>query len=170
MKKIFPGLLCLVFLNACAPIVDIENERIGIRLTSDVEWLQAVQAKDVERTLSFFTDDASMLYPNAPIATGKEAMRALLAREFAAPRSALSWRTSQIELSRRADLAYSRGTWEFTLTDPTGKPVTDRGKFVVVWKKQEDGKWKVVADIANSDLPPRVETAIWTPEQPPPAP
>ena len=32
-------------------------------------------------------------------------------------------------------------------------PVADRGKFVEVWKKQADGKWKVVADIFNSDLP-----------------
>ena len=30
-----------------------------------------------------------------------------------------------------------------------------RGKYVIVWKKQEDGQWKVVADIANPDAPPR---------------
>jgi ketosteroid isomerase-like protein len=31
--------------------------------------------------------------------------------------------------------------------------VNDRGKFVVVWKKQTDGAWMIVADIWNSDLP-----------------
>ena len=29
----------------------------------------------------------------------------------------------------------------------------DRGKYLEVWKKQADGKWKVVADMFNSDLP-----------------
>ena len=36
---------------------------------------------------------------------------------------------------------------------PKGKPVADRGKYVTIWRKQPDGKWKVVADILNSDLP-----------------
>jgi len=29
----------------------------------------------------------------------------------------------------------------------------DKGKYVTVYRKQPDGKWKVVADIFNSDLP-----------------
>ena len=40
-----------------------------------------------------------------------------------------------------------------TLKDSQGKPVTDHGKLVEVWKKQADGKWKSVVDIFNSDLP-----------------
>jgi ketosteroid isomerase-like protein len=40
-----------------------------------------------------------------------------------------------------------------TTPDPAGKPVTDRGKYVTIWKKQADGSWKVIADIFNSDLP-----------------
>jgi ketosteroid isomerase-like protein len=39
------------------------------------------------------------------------------------------------------------------VNDAQGKPVTDNGKFVEVWKKQSDGKWKCVADTYNSDLP-----------------
>jgi ketosteroid isomerase-like protein len=31
--------------------------------------------------------------------------------------------------------------------------VNDTGKFLEVWKKQADGKWKCVADTYNSDLP-----------------
>jgi ketosteroid isomerase-like protein len=39
------------------------------------------------------------------------------------------------------------------MKDPQGNPVADHGKFVEVWKKQADGKWKVVEDIFNSDVP-----------------
>ena len=41
-----------------------------------------------------------------------------------------------------------------TMTDPKAKkPVTDKGKYVTVYKKQADGSWKAVADIMNSDMP-----------------
>ena len=40
------------------------------------------------------------------------------------------------------------------MTNPkTKKPVTDKGKYVTVYKKQADGSWKAVADILNSDMP-----------------
>ena len=33
------------------------------------------------------------------------------------------------------------------------KPVTDRGKYLTVFKKQAAGTWKAVEDMINSDLP-----------------
>ncbi len=36
---------------------------------------------------------------------------------------------------------------------PDGTLQEDRGKAVLVWKKQADENWKAVADIFNSDLP-----------------
>jgi ketosteroid isomerase-like protein len=43
------------------------------------------------------------------------------------------------------------------VNDAAGNPVTVRGKWVGVWKKQADGQWKLVADIGNSDGPPASE-------------
>jgi ketosteroid isomerase-like protein len=41
-----------------------------------------------------------------------------------------------------------------TTTDPkTKKPVTDKGKYAEVYKKQADGSWKAVADMDSSDTP-----------------
>jgi ketosteroid isomerase-like protein len=46
------------------------------------------------------------------------------------------------------------GTYSMTTSAPKGKkPVTDKGKYVTVFRKQADGTWKVVADVTNSDLP-----------------
>jgi len=59
-----------------------------------------------------------------------------------------------VEVARSSDLAYLMGVYQLTMKDPQGKPVMDQGKLVEVWKKQADGKWKTVADIFNSDLPP----------------
>jgi uncharacterized protein (TIGR02246 family) len=120
---------------------------------ADAAWSKAAAAKDVEGYLSFYAEDAVSLPPNAPMLTGKESMRKDLSEAMASPGFALSWQASKVEASRGGDLAYSMGTYEGTMNDAKGKLVTERGKYVTVWKKQSDGTWKVVVDIYNSDLP-----------------
>ena len=44
---------------------------------AESEWWGVTVAKNLERTVAFYADDASMFPPNAPIATGKEAIRAV---------------------------------------------------------------------------------------------
>jgi len=58
-----------------------------------------------------------------------------------------------VEASRSGDFAYDIGTYQLTMNDPQGKPMSERGKYTVVWKKQADGSWKAVADMFSSDLP-----------------
>jgi len=125
---------------------------------ADAAWSKAAAAKDVEAYVGFFAEDALVLPPNAPMQTGQESIRKALSEEMARPGFALSWQASKAEASRSGDMAYTVGTCQFTVNDPKGKPVTDRGKYVTVWKKQLDGKWKVAVDIYNSD-PPAPEAA-----------
>ena len=119
----------------------------------DEEMLKAAASKDLERILFFFSEDASMFPPNAPIASGKEAIRAVWSQMFANPGLPVTWQTVKVEVSRSGDLGYLHGTYELSMSDPKGKTQTDRGKWVSVVKKLPDGSWKVVADIFNSDLP-----------------
>ncbi len=104
--------------------------------------------------MSFYDEGASLFVPSALIVTGKEEIRKAWVKWFAAPGFALAPKITKVEVARSGDLAYVRGTYEATATDPNGAPVTDRGKFVVIWKKQAEGAWKVSADIWNSDLAP----------------
>ncbi len=63
----------------------------------------------------------------------------------------VSFATTQVEVARSGDIAYETGTYALTSTDKKGKATTSKGKYVVVWKKQPDGKWKAAADIWNPD-------------------
>ena len=118
----------------------------------DAQWSKTAGARDVDGTVSYYTGDASMLPPNASIATGKASIRAAWAA-FLVPGTAVSWEANKVEVARSSDLAYTLGDYQSTMKDAQGKLVMDRGKYVEAWKKQADGKWKVVADIFNSDLP-----------------
>jgi ketosteroid isomerase-like protein len=143
----------LVGLQALSAQTDTRaaDER-AIRET-DLAWAKAGTAKDLERTLSFLADDATEMAPNTPAATGKAALRKVWGDMFATPGFAMSWQPTKVEVSRGGDLGYSIGTYQHSMNDRTGKLVTDRGKYVTVWKKQTDGRWKAIVDAINSDLP-----------------
>src|SRR5881397_2520025 len=119
----------------------------------DAKWSAAAGAKDVDKTVSYYAADAIVMPPNASSATTKEAIRSAWKEMLTTPGAAISWKATKVEVAKAGDLAYVSGTYEETMTDASGKPVKDRGKYVEVWEKQADGTWKVVADIWNSDLP-----------------
>ena len=154
MKKLFLVLATVLVLtaNGCAPQVDVEAEAAAIRAAED-EALEIAQAKDAERWASVYANDARVFPPNALLVTGKEAIRTLFAELFASPGFEIDWEVTQVEVSRAGDLGYVVGTYEIMVDDAEGNPVTDRGKWIAIWKKQADGTWKCIEDIWNTDLP-----------------
>jgi uncharacterized protein (TIGR02246 family) len=114
-------------------------------------WSQAAGAKDLNQCVSFYADDASLLPLNAPIATGKDQIRAVWSQIMSNPDYDFSWRPTKIEVAQSVDLAYEMGTFDLTVADQAGTSSASRGKYVIVWKKQATGEWKVAADIFNTD-------------------
>jgi len=51
------------------------------------------------------------------------------------------------------DLAYEIGTFTAVFG-----AAADTGKYVTVWKRQDNGKWMIVVDIFNTSLPPTLMT------------
>jgi len=116
----------------------------------DDEWSRAVGAKDVEKTMSYYTDDALMMPPNIPALSGKQSIRTLWQSLLEAQGFGGGWKATKVEVS--GNLSYVTGTYEMTETDDSGKPMTDKGTYLKVWKKQADGSWKCVADMFSSEL------------------
>jgi uncharacterized protein (TIGR02246 family) len=119
----------------------------------DAQWSAAAATKDLDKTVSFYSDDAIVMPPNASAARTKEAIRSAWKEVLTSPGAAVSWQATKVEVAKSGDLACVSGTYEETTTDASGKPVKDRGKYVEVWEKHADGKWKCGTDIWNSDLP-----------------
>ncbi len=125
----------------------------------DMKWAQAAAAKNLEETVSYYDDDASLLPPNSSIQAGKAAVHATWTGLLGSVDS-IAWQPNKIEVSRSSDLAYVIGVYQMKSKNAQGKTMDDHGKYVEVWKKQSNGSWKVVADIFNSDLlPPTPEPA-----------
>jgi uncharacterized protein (TIGR02246 family) len=154
-KPVFCGCLALLLLTVACQQAPPDTQAVDQSAIKDLEaqWSKAAAAKNPDDTVSYYADDASMLAPNMPIATGKQAIRAVWAQFMGNPGFSVSWQSSNVDVSRSGDFAYDIGTYQLTMSDPQGKPMSDRGKYMVVWKRQADGKWKAVADMFSSDLP-----------------
>jgi uncharacterized protein (TIGR02246 family) len=118
----------------------------------DAQWSKAAEAKDLDKTVSYYSKDAIVLPPNGPAANTKEAIRKVWGDMLAVIVNG-SWKATSVEVAKSGDMAYLSGTYEFTTKDTSGNQVNDRGKYLAVFEKQADGKWKCGADIWNSDLP-----------------
>jgi ketosteroid isomerase-like protein len=148
------GLLIVAALVAArAPQAKDERNADEDRIRKlDAEWSKTAGTLDVDKTVAYYSDDASVLPPNEKVANGKVAISALWAG-LLAPGTSISWEVTKLEVARSGDLAYLTGVYHLSMKGPDGKPIDDVGKMVEVWKKQPDNQWKVVADIFNSDLP-----------------
>lgn len=138
--------------NQGAPTDTRAADERAIR-AADAAGLKAAQAKDVNGAITNYADDASWLPPNAPIAKGKDAIRAGWAALLGSPGLTIDWQITKLEVAHSGDLAYTLYAYQMSMQGPEGKPIADHGKDMAVWKKQQDGTWKMVADTFNSDAP-----------------
>jgi ketosteroid isomerase-like protein len=131
--------------------MDFEQERDRL-LQRDAEWAAvASEGNDVERMLSYWTEDARIYPPGLPVVSGKAALRAYVQSALAIPGFHITWTTSDASISPDGQLAYLLSRNAVTLTGPQGRPITAHGRAVTVWRRDPDGVWRCVIDIWNEE-------------------
>jgi ketosteroid isomerase-like protein len=65
----------------------------------------------------------------------------------------LTWTPTDAQMGPSGDMGYTWGHFEGHSKDASGNPVTTKGRYITVWKKQADGQWKVALD-AGANEPP----------------
>ena len=106
------------------------------------DWLDAVNAKDLDRWASFLAPDALFMPPNSPALRDGQAIRDFYSGLFADSRFSLRCRQEKVEVAESEELAWSTGSCEATFTGPNGDAAQGQSKWVKVWKKQPNGEWK----------------------------
>ena len=66
----------------------------------------------------------------------------------------LLWYPVAADISKSGDLGYTWGRYTFTSTNDAGESQTSHGKYLSIWKLQDDGTWKVVVDGGTLNPPP----------------
>ena len=128
--------------------VEMPDTRVADEATirnADADFAKEAAAKDLDKCMSLYADDAVFLSSNSPAVVGKDNIRAVIQRMLAAPMQ-LTINVASVDVARSGDLAMDRGTVQSAVTDKKGKTTTQTSEYVLVWKKGADGVWKIAAD------------------------
>jgi uncharacterized protein (TIGR02246 family) len=145
-----------VLLTGCNPATpDTRDADVKALKDNETQWNADFAAKDADKLVAHYADDAVLMAPGMPANSGKDAIRKTLQEMIADPALSLKFQSSKVEVARSGDVGYTQGSYTMTMTDPNSKQViNDHGNYVTTYRKQADGSWKAVADIATSELPP----------------
>jgi ketosteroid isomerase-like protein len=122
-------------------------------LQTDVEWAASAAGTDVERIVSYWTDDAVIYAPREAPVAGKAAIRKYVGDSLKIPGFSVSWKPAAAVVSASGDLGYTTGTNTFTFPDAQGRPTMSNGRYVTVWRREADRRWRCVVDFWN-EAPP----------------
>jgi uncharacterized protein (TIGR02246 family) len=115
---------------------------------NDERFATATNARNFATAASLYLEDAAVLPPNGESVQGRQRIQKFLS-DFP-PIS--DFKLDPVDIDGRGDLAYVRGNYAMTISPPGAPPIHERGKYLEIWRKQEDGSWKMKWDIFNSDL------------------
>jgi len=130
--------------------VDLKAEEAAIMKTDSTWSATAKESKDVEKIVSYWSDDAMVLAPGQPAVKGKEALRKFIEDSRQIPGFSITWKSSDVHFSPDGKMAYMSGENLMTMDDSTGKKMTIPGRGYTIWRKEADGNWKCVVDIWNN--------------------
>jgi uncharacterized protein (TIGR02246 family) len=147
--------------SACNKPADSHNTDVQAIKDNEAQWNLDWQSKVPEKIASHFADDGVLMVQGMDDITGKDAIVGALKQMVADPALSMKFSASKIDVARSGDLAFSQGSYTLTLTDPQTKQlINDHGSYVTAYRKQSDGTWKAVSDIAVSEVPPAAPQAV----------
>jgi ketosteroid isomerase-like protein len=136
---------------AAATSVDAGAARASID-SLNARISDALERGDTTTLAEIYTDDAVIMMSNMEAARGRDGAKKVWSTMLSqGTLKDVSMKTDDIVVG--GDLVVETGKYELTVQPKTGKEMKDKGKYVVVWKRQPDGSLKIFRDIGNSDLP-----------------
>ena len=133
----------------CRPAHDLAAETRAL-LETDRAWASLAEADaPVDSVVAYWTSDARVILPGQPVLVGTEAIRQMVAGTRSIPGFQISWTPDSASVSPGGDFGYTWGTNRITSPDSTGTLSTMQGRYITVWRKEPDGRWRCSADISN---------------------
>ena len=114
------------------------------------EWVLACNTKHLDDLLELYTSDALALRSNCPPIRGAAALREFYFGALDAGLGEVEMEPLRVDVV--GDLAYEAGRFKALIPSATGKRREERGKYLWVCSRQNNGEWKLAADCWSSDL------------------
>jgi uncharacterized protein (TIGR02246 family) len=111
------------------------------------EMLTAFEAKDAVKVNSYYAPDAIIATAGRPAAKDARAVSKAIKDDLKDPNFKMSLSHEKTDVAASGDLAYRRGSYSITATNPQTKEAEHvAGTYLIVFRKQADGRWMIVED------------------------
>ncbi len=104
----------------------------------EIAFAKTMADRDLDAFLSFVSSEAVFFNGNEPL-RGRDAIERGWARFFEGPDAPFSWHPDVVQVLESGGLALSSGP----VRGPSGEEI---GRFNSIWRKDADGRWRVVFD------------------------
>jgi len=115
------------------------------------KYSEAIREGNLAGVVAVYTDDATMVPPDGEIVKGKQEIEELYRKIFQMGVKEIV--LSTIEVGGSGDTAYEIGKTKVRIQPEGQAAMIDSTKYLVIWKRQADGIWKVHVDIWNVSAP-----------------
>ena len=129
---------------------NIPNDIDIIKKSYD-EWLNATNAKDIDKWSIFLDADAVFLPPDSQPLESIDDIKDYYINLFKDPSSKLECDQVFVEVAKSRDIAWSRGVCKATFSTVDGNIGTGASKWTKVWIRQADGTWKCKLNTWNQN-------------------
>lgn len=110
----------------------------------DRAFNEAVNRGGPSQWSTFFTPDGLAFEAGVGLLQGQDSIQLVFDERIQSGELAgLRWNPSKAEVSLSGDLGYTWGSFAEESVDSTGVRTKVLGLYVNIWRKQEDGTWKV---------------------------
>ncbi len=156
LRQSFAPAALLFFAVACTPAakpaeppVDITALKTSIQ-AREKEWSAAFLARDAAALAALYTDDAIQLQPLASDdRTGRASITTATQAQFDTLTTVANREDITEEVIPAGDYVVEVGHYAFSGTSKANKPVSGSGRYLVVWRKDTDGVWRLLRDIGS---------------------
>jgi uncharacterized protein (TIGR02246 family) len=124
-------------------------------MDADRAFAAAARARGLDGWMEYMTADAARLPKlGAKAVRGKEAIRKADKAIFSDPKRQLVWEPTEAGAFADGRHGFTTGKYRVIQKEPGGKEkVVGSGAYLTWWRKERDGKWRVILDTGNPDPP-----------------
>jgi len=142
-------LITLLIICAASVAEAQQSARTAIEANTK-QFVEAFNKGDAAAVANMYTMDARVLPPNAEMVEGRGNIQKFWQGAMTAGVKMVSLETVHVET--QGNVAVEVGRYTTTTPGAGGTTTTDKGKYVVIWKR-EGGSWKLAVDIFNTNIP-----------------